>query len=95
MFVCIILPLHIAFNIDTVFWCVSYYVFDAFFFVDMLLNFFSVVPGDENSADLTDKRAIAHDYLTGWFSIDFLSILPMELIVTGNLCVVCQGEANC
>ena len=82
LFVCIILPLHISFNIDTKGWCIGYYLFDAFFLIDLLLNFFSTVAETENHAELTDKREIAYKYLTGWFSVDFLSIIPMELIVT-------------
>lgn len=30
---------------------------------------------------VTDRKKIAKDYLTGWFTIDLLSIVPFDLMV--------------
>ena len=56
-------------------------VVDFGFFVDMCFNFFLPyeLPGAHGKT-VTDHGAIVRHYVTGWFVIDFVSILPYDLI---------------
>ena len=60
------------------------YTIDIFFFIDILVNFNSAYI-DESYEVIDDRKKIAKSYLVSWFLIDFLSIVPFELVVTqGN-----------
>jgi len=69
---------------DVLFWVNR--VVDSCFMVDMICQFF-MIPGDLDvgsmTADGTSRKLSAHlrdTYLKGWFFIDFISILPYDLI---------------
>jgi len=49
------------------------------FFIDIILSFHSSYL-DEMNFHVTDKKTIAHNYLTTWFWIDFLAIIPIDLL---------------
>lgn len=50
----------------------------------MLLTFFTALPIPGENYFNTSKKAIAINYLTGWFVIDFLSVLPFQMMVPGS-----------
>jgi len=82
LFVCIVVPYRITFveeedpDVE-----MAFNVFDVMFGIDMVLSFFTTVPDDENMTEITDRKIIACDYLTSWFPIDFVSILPIGTIL--------------
>ena len=50
-------------------------IFDVFFFIDVILTFYSaVITEDYNIID--DRKEIAINYLKGWFTLDILSCIP-------------------
>jgi hypothetical protein len=57
------------------------YSIDFFFFIDIIVNFNSAYI-DESYEVIDDRKKIAKSYLVSWFLIDFLSIVPFELVVT-------------
>ena len=57
------------------------YSIDCFFFIDILVNFNSAYI-DESYEVIDDRKKIAKSYIVSWFLIDFLSIVPFELVVT-------------
>ena len=60
------------------------------FFIDVFVQFFLPVPDAKTGELLRDRREIARRYLTSWFVIDIVSILPMDIVeVTGML-----GDGN-
>ena len=59
-------------------------VVDIFFVCDMVLNFFLKVhikTLDRETKTLRTRNDITSNYLLGWFSIDLVSIIPVDLIV--------------
>jgi hypothetical protein len=82
---CIILPARIAFikpkedehTINT--WLVINTILDFFFLLDMVVIFNSAFY-DEYLKIIDDRKPIAKKYLTGWFTIDVLSIIPFDVI---------------
>jgi hypothetical protein len=79
---CIYTPVMIAFNmsssVDDRDWLSSF--IDIMFLIDMIFTFFTA--NYNKDMDLVDdKRIIAKNYLTGWFLIDFISIVPLDLIL--------------
>lgn len=59
------------------------YLFDKFidfiFFIDLILNFFTPVMGKFDM--ITVHKAIAKIYLKGWFTLDLLTLIPMDEIL--------------
>jgi hypothetical protein len=56
-------------------------ILNIFFLIDMILLFFTAYVNEE--LDIIDtKREIALEYLKGWFIIDFISILPFDMVLT-------------
>jgi|APSaa5957512535_1039671.scaffolds.fasta_scaffold356211_1 hypothetical protein len=56
------------------------YSIDGFFFIDIIVNFNSAYT-NESYEVIDDRKKIAKQYLLSWFLVDFLSIVPFELIV--------------
>merc|ERR1711871_287488 len=54
-------------------------IVDTFFFADMVLQFF-IMPQDANGRYIKNQREVAMRYLKGWFIIDFVSVLPFDVI---------------
>lgn len=52
---------------------------DIFFFSDMILQFF-IKPVDELGRIVNNPRTIAYNYLTSWFIVDLVSVVPFDLI---------------
>ena len=68
------------------------YLTDVFFFIDLVMCFFTTIEDRERMTEVTDIKAICKNYLSGWFSIDFVSILPLDRIV--NLFLEAQSNGN-
>lgn len=82
---CIVTPLSIAFvkDNDGVFELTPMSFFELFFdfnfFIDIFVNFTSCYY--HNDVDLVeDPKTIACNYLTGWFFVDLISILPIDIV---------------
>lgn len=82
IFICGILPFRIAFfPKETETWKTIYTIADSFFLIDLILNFMTTHFNEEKNLEITDRKYIAYNYLTGWFLIDFFSIVPFEQIM--------------
>ena len=88
VFICTVMPFHLAFDIKTFGWCVTYYLIDACFWVDIVIIFFTTIPATENDPEIDDYKTIAKKYFGEWFLVDLLAIMPFDLI----LAVVTQGD---
>merc|ERR1719379_1857271 len=57
-------------------------VVDLIFFIDMILQFFMMYPVETNLGVVMEyrQRYIAMNYVKKWFVIDFLSILPFDMV---------------
>lgn len=53
--------------------------FDVFFFMDLIITF-SVAIVTDDFIIIDDRKGIARYYLRGWFSVDFLSMIPYGLV---------------
>ena len=53
---------------------------DALFLVDMILNFFIQYPRPFGVGMIRDPGQIVIRYLTGWFIIDIISLIPFDLV---------------
>ncbi|CAK4721454.1 hypothetical protein LEN26_007381 [Aphanomyces euteiches] len=56
---------------------------DASFLMDMIFNFMTPFVDKENNQLVEDVRQIALNYLQGWFILDFVSIVPFDLLSMG------------
>jgi hypothetical protein len=80
-FVAITLPYRIAFSEkDPLIWQVLNYSVDLTFLTDIVLTFFTTIPDEERGEVITDKKRIARSYLTSWFAVDVISIIPFDVI---------------
>mmetsp|Transcript_27296 Transcript_27296/g.36510 ORF Transcript_27296/g.36510 Transcript_27296/m.36510 type:complete len:264 (+) Transcript_27296:1271-2062(+) len=80
--VSIIVPTRLAFaQSEPISWFVFYSTTDFIFFIDIILSFFTSVSDEQKVYEITDKKYIARTYLKGWFWVDFISILPLDLIM--------------
>ena len=69
-------------------------IVNVIFLIDIGLNFFMPyrLKPHEGGALVRDHRRIADNYLHGWFAIDVVSLLPVDLIeVTGLLSAMAGG----
>ncbi len=78
------IPLRVAFfDQDTLIWiCLDAFI-NLVFLIDLVLVFFSAYYNKYSVLVLSHRR-IAASYLKGWFFVDLISILPLQLL-TGNL----------
>lgn len=82
-FVAVTLPIRIAFyETDSTLWQVINYTIDTTFASDIILTFFTIVPDLEDTGYITDRGKIAKMYLTSWFAIDIISIMPIDKMVS-------------
>lgn len=54
-----------------------------FFLVDLCINFLSAYE-DENKKVIDDPKLIAKEYLSGWFLIDFVAVVPISYFLTSD-----------
>ena len=82
LFIAIVTPFRLAFDEnDSVTWKVINWFTDCFFLIDLVLSFFESYYDEENNIHVTSLKKIAKNYLKGWFTIDFISIIPFESIL--------------
>lgn len=55
------------------------YLVDVFFGIDILMTFFTAFENEHNEI-VDDCRIVFVKYITGWFIIDFASIIPIDYI---------------
>ena len=85
MVVSIVLPWNIAFEGDEL---LNPKVFDPLvdlsFLIDIILTFNLAyyIDNGEKRELITDKKRIAKNYLKSWFTLDFLSCLPLDYITS-------------
>lgn len=84
-FTAVVTPVEVAFYSEglyiTPMWVVNRIV-DFCFIIDIVLTFnlaFQERP-ERGGQWVFNKRGIAYNYLTGWFAVDFLSVLPFWLV---------------
>ena len=71
-------PVKVAFiTEETVSWIIVNFVVDFSFFIDIIITFNSAVI---NAEIIDDRKIISCLYLSGWFWIDLLSIIPFDII---------------
>ena len=58
-------------------------VIDGLFLLDIFISFFSATQNTEFKT-IDSRKKIAKNYLKGWFVVDLLAILPLELILSGQ-----------
>lgn len=74
-------PVRIAFEEETSYeWLVADYIMDGFFVIDLFINFITAIETDEGKL-ISERKLIAKDYLSGWFWIDFISVLPVSQLM--------------
>lgn len=56
---------------------------DSFFAIDIALNFVTAY-FDQYHQLIHDRKKIAWGYLTGWFFIDLISIIPISLMLNSH-----------
>ena len=83
LYVAIFAPLKFSFfdNKDYPLWDYLEMAVDFFFFVDLILNFFT--PIYINYKLELNHLSIAKEYLKFWFWLDFLSIFPFQILLNG------------
>ena len=58
-------------------------VIDVFFLIDLILTFLTAYHTDDFETE-DDYKVIAYNYLTGWFLIDLLAIIPFQYMMKTN-----------
>lgn len=79
---CIMTPLTLAFSdeLEKVHWyMILSYTIDGLFVIDIFVNFNAAFFQEEYIL-VTDRKEIACNYLKGWFAVDFISVLPLDLM---------------
>ncbi|XDV34095.1 hypothetical protein PO909_004300, partial [Leuciscus waleckii] len=78
----IILPWGITFFEDqnTLPWITFNVASDTLFLADLVFNFRTGIMEEENSQIILDPQVISRRYLRGWFTIDFISSIPVDYI---------------
>lgn len=56
------------------------YIVDILFFIDIIINFLSSYEDPVTGLPIISIKKIAKNYLTGWFILDFLAVLPVGLV---------------
>ena len=80
IFLSLTVPYRIPFeDIDPFSWLIIDILIDSLFELDLILNFITATE-NENGELITDRKQIAVSYLKGWFIIDLVSSIPINLI---------------
>ena len=80
--VSILVPFRLAFYPnDSVPIQIFYASLDFFFFIDIIVTFFSATMDPETNVVQVEKKELAKDYLKFWFWIDLFAILPLDAIM--------------
>jgi hypothetical protein len=90
---CITTPISLAFPFieeEKSWYRVANYIMDGFFLIDIFVNFNTVIQ-NEYLQLIENRTKIAKAYLSGWFIVDLVAILPFEWIISSNST---GGQAN-
>lgn len=80
LYTCCQSPYSLAFvSSDTNSWIVVNAIIDFCFLLDIFVNFFSAYYDAEFEL-IDDRKIVTRNYLTTWFLIDFLSIIPFDQV---------------
>jgi hypothetical protein len=77
-----VVPYSVSFDVSGLGYDVFNIVSDAFFWLDLVLNFFTGV--EKNGMVIHDRKAIVRTYLSGWFMLDLVSVFPIEFVMGDN-----------
>ena len=78
----IIVPYRLAFSDhDPIGWMLFYIISDTMFLVDIILTFMTSLYEPDTGVEIVELRFIARNYLKGWFWIDTVAILPLDIIM--------------
>ena len=78
----LIWPLDLAFNVQSgIAWQIAELLIDFAFLFDCTMNFFTPYMDHSTNLWVTSPRKIAIHYASTWFFIDFVSSIPINLIV--------------
>ena len=84
LFTTAIIPLRLAFIEEEVrSWNIFFYAIDGLFAVDIVLWFFTSYV-DTQHVEVVSHKKIAKNYLKSWFIIDLVSILPIDVMLSGG-----------
>lgn len=64
---------------DDIYWTILDWSINLFFFMDIIINFITPIINDRGEVK-TDLKTIRKHYLKGWFYIDVIASIPLELI---------------
>ena len=81
---CLLTPFTLAFSdeLAEIAWYVQLnYIIDIFFALDIFVNFNTAYYRDDYGIETSHKK-IAINYISGWFFIDFTSIIPLDLFIS-------------
>jgi hypothetical protein len=53
---------------------------DGLFLIDILINFISAYEDPATGLPVISLKKIAINYLTGWFFLDLLAVMPVQII---------------
>ena len=56
------------------------YAIDIFFFLEIIINFNSAFI-DKAGDIVDDRKLISSEYLRGWFFVDLISIIPLDILL--------------
>jgi hypothetical protein len=95
-YVAVVIPFRIGFEVEEIVGSLAFFwdvLVDIYFLIDLLINFrlaYYITNDPLRTGELeTDKKAIVHHYLRGWFTIDLLSVLPIKYVY-----IVAQGGTS-
>ena len=57
------------------------YCIDVAFFIDIIISFRTTFRHEETNIEITEFAAIKNNYLKGMFWIDFISMIPYDLLM--------------
>ena len=87
--VMIALPLQVAFDESDQIHLSPFFplnlVLDMFFFIDLIINFRTGYMDKDNPTVILDSKLIVRHYLKTWFAVDFISLLPLDYMLTAVL----------
>ena len=94
LFTVITVPLEVAYvsflndSTKNAFFTLNY-IIDSLFLLDIFINFRTTFYSKKNDDYITDTKAIAYNYLSSWFLLDFLSVIPIvtKILTYSNVSV--------
>lgn len=94
MYVALVVPVRMATDAEeTRRWFIWNKLIDASFALDMLLTFITSYWDEDYSEEVTQYKQLAMAYIKGWFFVDLISVLPIELLFQ-NIIDSNMGQMN-